>query len=210
MNILVLEGHAIYRQGLVAALAAAPELGAVHQAAAAAEAGELLDAVDVVLIDIDLDGTDELLRSLRARGTPRAIVCMSRNDQERVIACIGAGAIGFLCRETITPENLIAAVRAVAAGSGVLTPELLGGVFSRIADASRTMLEPRGLTFERLSPREREVLRLLADGLATREVARRMAYSERTVKSVLHDIVTKLGVNSRSQAIAFAVREGLI
>ena len=72
------------------------------------------------------------------------------------------------------------------------------------------VLEPRGLSFARLSPRERRVLSLLADGLPTREVARQLSYSERTVKNVIHDVVTKLNARSRSQAIATAMREGLI
>ena len=212
MNVLVLEGHEIYRHGIAAALSAAPELGEIRTADSIAQAGEwdLLAGVDVVLVDVDLPGADDFLRRLRARPAPKALVCTRHDDQERVMACIEAGAIGFLSKDTLTPDKLVAAVRSVAAGSGVLAPELLGGVLQRISHASRTMLEPRGLTLSRLTAREQEVLRLLADGHATREVAEQMSYSERTVKNVLHDVVTKLNARTRSQAVAFAIREGLI
>ena len=212
MNVLVVDEHAIFRQGIAAALSAAPELGEVRQASSVAEAGEwdMLEGVDVVLVDSDAPGADDLLRRLREAQAPRALVCSRQEDRERVMASIEAGAIGFLAKDTLTPERLVAAVRAVAAGSGVLAPELLGGVLERISEASRTMLEPRGLTLSRLTAREQEVLRLLADGHATREVAEHMCYSERTVKNVLHDVVTKLNARTRSQAVAFAIREGLI
>jgi DNA-binding NarL/FixJ family response regulator len=212
VNVLVIDEHAIFRHGIAAALAAAPEIGAVRQAANVAEVGEwdMLQGIDVVLVDSDAHGADDLLRRLREAHSPRALVCSRHEDRERVMASIEAGAIGFLAKDTVTPERLVAAVRAVAAGSGVLAPELLGGVLERISDASRTMLEPRGLTLSRLTAREQEVLRLLADGHATREVAEHMSYSERTVKNVLHDVVTKLNARTRSQAVAFAIREGLI
>jgi DNA-binding NarL/FixJ family response regulator len=212
VNVLVIDEHAIFRQGIAAALAAAPEVGAVRQAATVAEVGEwdMLEGVDVVLLDSDARGADDLLRRLREAQAPRALVCSRHEDRERVLASIEAGAIGFLAKDTVTPERLVAAVRSVAAGSGVLAPELLGGVLERISEASRTMLEPRGLTLSRLTAREQEVLRLLADGHATREVAEHMSYSERTVKNVLHDVVTKLNARTRSQAVAFAIREGLI
>ena len=212
MNVLVVDGHAIYRQGLAAALAAAPEIGGVREAASVAEATEVgaIDCVDVMLIDIDLPGAEPLLRGLRGRSPVKALVCSRSDEAGRIMAAIEAGALGYLAKDTLTPDTLVAAVRSVFAGSGVLAPDLLADILGRISEASRTVLEPRGLRLSRLTAREQEVLRLLADGHATREVARQMSYSERTVKNVLHDVVTKLNVRTRSQAVAFAIREGLI
>ena len=92
----------------------------------------------------------------------------------------------------------------------MLAPDLLGDLLRTIARASNEMLEPRGLSLSPLTVREQEVLRLVADGHPTREVAKRLSYSERTVKNVIHDVVTKFNARSRSQAVAAAVREGLI
>jgi DNA-binding NarL/FixJ family response regulator len=91
-----------------------------------------------------------------------------------------------------------------------MAPELMGQLVNGLSRISRDVLEPRGLSFSRLTERERHVLSLIAQGCATREVAERLCYSERTVKNVLHDVVTKLDARTRSQAVAHAVREGLI
>lgn len=91
-----------------------------------------------------------------------------------------------------------------------MAPELLGTLLRTLSRVSRDMLEPRGLSLSRLTEREQKVLRLVAAGRATREVAEEMCYSERTIKNVLHDISTKLDARTRSQAVAEAVREGLI
>jgi DNA-binding NarL/FixJ family response regulator len=88
------------------------------------------------------------------------VVGGSRHDNpERVMACVEAGAIGYLRKETLTPESLVASVGSVGAGSGVLAPEMLAGILERISEASRTVLEPRGLRLSRLPAREHEVLR---------------------------------------------------
>jgi DNA-binding NarL/FixJ family response regulator len=212
MKVLVIDGHTIYRQGIAAALAAAPELDEVRQAGSVAEVGEweLLTDVDVVLLDTELPGAHDLMRRLRGSPGPKALACSRQGDQERIIESIAAGAVGFLFKENLTPESVVAAVLAVASGSGVLEPHVLAGVLERISETSRTVLEPRGLTLSRLTEREQEVLRLLAAGHATREVAQHMSYSERTVKNLLHDVATKLNAKTRSQAVAFAIREGLI
>ena len=91
-----------------------------------------------------------------------------------------------------------------------MAPELLGSLLRRISDVSSEVLEPRGLSLSRLTTREQDVLRLVADGHATRDVAKHLSYSERTIKNIIHDAVTKLNARTRSQAVAAAVREGLI
>ena len=98
----------------------------------------------------------------------------------------------------------------VAWGVGVVPAAVRGGLLERVARLQRQVLAPRGLTFTGLTPRETEVLRLVAEGLDTSEIAARMCYSERTVKNVLHDLTTRLQLKNRTHAVAYAVREGLI
>ena len=136
------------------------------------------------------------------------MVCSSDCSQDTVLKAMQAGAIGFLRKDTLTMDGLAAAVQAAASGAGVVTPELLGSIVRSAA------LEPNGTNgranMRPLTDREQQVLSLIAAGHPTREVAQQLCYSERTVKNVLHDVVTKLNARSRSQAVAFAVREGLI
>jgi DNA-binding NarL/FixJ family response regulator len=169
-----------------------------------------IEECDVILVDYDTRGAHEFLRTLRGRTEASALVFSSRCDQKDLLTAVQAGAVGYLCKDALTPESLAAALSSAAAGAGVVSPDLLGGLLRTISRASRELLEPRGLSLSPLTDREQQVLRLVADGLPTREVARRLCYSERTVKNVIHDVVTKFNARSRSQAVAAAVREGLI
>jgi DNA-binding NarL/FixJ family response regulator len=212
MRVFLLDPHSIYRRGLVACLEGVDEIESVADAASVDQAwgrSELLEA-DVVLVDHDLDGAHGFIRALRDRTGASVLVCSSRSDQRELLAAVQAGAVGYLWKETLTPDALVANLRTAAAGSGVVAPDLLGDLLRTIARASNDMLEPRGLSLSPLTVREQEVLRLVADGHPTREVAKRLSYSERTVKNVIHDVVTKFNARSRSQAVAAAVREGLI
>ncbi|HTE61865.1 MAG TPA: response regulator transcription factor [Solirubrobacteraceae bacterium] len=111
---------------------------------------------------------------------------------------------GVLRKETLTTDSLASAVRAAASGTGVVTSELLRDLLDGLTTDDDKPIAAR------LTDREQQVLSLIADGHPTREVAQELCYSERTMKNVLHDVVTKLNARSRSQAVAHAVREGLI
>jgi DNA-binding NarL/FixJ family response regulator len=212
MNVFLVDPHSIYRRGLVACLEGVPEIESITDAVSVEGAwacSELL-AADVVLVDHELDGVHDFVRDLRERTGASVLVCSSRSDQRELLAAVQAGAVGYLWKETLTPDALVASLRSAATGSGVLAPELLGDLLRTISRAQNELLEPRGLSLSPLTMREQEVLRLVADGHPTREVAKRLSYSERTVKNVIHDVVTKFNARSRSQAVAAAVREGLI
>ncbi len=212
MKLFILDPHSIYRGGLAACLASMDEVDSVAEAGSVAEAWEHADlpGADVVLVDHDLPGGHDFIRRVRETTGGRVLVCSSRCDEHEVLAATQAGAVGYLRKDTLTPEALVAGVRAAASGSGVMAPEVLGSLLRGISRVSREVLEPRGLTLSRLTAREQQVLRLVAEGHPTREVAKRLCYSERTIKNVIHDIVTKLNARTRSQAVAEAVREGLI
>jgi DNA-binding NarL/FixJ family response regulator len=212
VRVYIVDPHPIYRRGLLACLAAIDEIEEVWEADGprAAEVDENLELADVLVLDGDVEGSCDLVRKLRPRGRPRVLICAGSLDEPSLLDSVQAGACGYLTKDTLTPETLAAGVRAVHSGAGVLPPDVLGSLLRTLAAVSRDVLEPRGLSLTSLTMRERSVLRLVADGLPTREVAQQLSYSERTIKAVMHDVTTKLHAKSRSQAVALAVREGLI
>jgi DNA-binding NarL/FixJ family response regulator len=213
MNVFVLDPHSIYRRGITACLRGTSEIVAVGEAGSVGEAwqhAELAEA-GVVVVDPDgLAGAYEFIRQVGEANGTQVLVCSARCEEHDVLACVQAGAIGYMSKATLTPAVLVASVTAAASGAGVMAPEILGTLLRGLTRVSREVLEPRGVTLSRLSQREQEVLRLVADGHPIREVAKRLCYSERTIKNVIHDVVIKLDVRTRSQAVAMAVREGLI
>ena len=210
MKVFVVDSHAIYRRGIVASLELLERVESVDQAdgvRGAREHAALLDA-DVVILDTSIAGGADFVASIVDDGGARVIACTSDCGEESVISAVDAGAIGYLRKDTLTQDVLQAAIQAAEGGAAVVAPDLLGALLhSSPGEPDGTL--PR-LAGGRLSDREQRVLALIAEGHPTREVAEQLCYSERTVKNVLHDVVTKLNVRSRSQAVAHAVRDGLI
>jgi DNA-binding NarL/FixJ family response regulator len=165
-----------------------------------------LFASELVILEPQVAGGPDFIGAVTEATSARVIVCTADLSEDAVLAALQAGAVGFLRKDTLTPEALGAAVQAAASGAGVLAPDLLG---SLLRAASPEGINGRP-SLARLTEREQQVLALIAKGHPTREVALELSYSERTVKNVLHDVVTKLNARSRSQAVAHAVREGLI
>jgi DNA-binding NarL/FixJ family response regulator len=168
------------------------------------------DAVGLVVAD-ELDGSIlTQLRLLRARGLGRIVLLISRVDDRTLLTAAEAGVTGVVRRSDATPGHLSAALRSAAAGEGTLPPDLLGRLLRQVGQLQRHVLSPRNLTFSGLTEREVSVLRLLAEGYDTAEVGRRLFYSERTVKNIIHDVTTRLELRNRVHAVAYAIREGLI
>lgn len=207
MKLFVLDTHTIYRRGLVACLDLLEEVESVAEAERVRDAWEHpeLFTADLVLMDPALPGGGDFVAAVREATGARVIVCASDSGQDAAIAALQAGAVGYLPKAELTPETLATAVRAAANGSSVMTPDLLEHLLAKLPENADARPAPA-----RLTDREQQVLSLIAAGHPTREVALELSYSERTVKNVLHDVVTKLNARSRSQAVAFAVREGLI
>jgi DNA-binding NarL/FixJ family response regulator len=216
VKLFVLDSHTIYRRGLVACLDLIEAVEVVCEADSVREAWEHpgLFGCDIVLLDPSLPGGGDFVGAVREATGARVIVCSSDCAQEAVLAALQAGAVGFLRKDELTPETLATAVKAAANGTGVVTPELLERLLHGVTAAGKGNGNGNGNGARqgaaRLTDREQQVLSLIAAGHPTREVAQELSYSERTVKNVLHDVVTKLNARSRSQAVAFAVREGLI
>jgi DNA-binding NarL/FixJ family response regulator len=167
-------------------------------------------AVALVVAD-ELDATvTGQLRALRGHGVSRVVLLVSRVDDKALLSAAEAGVTGVVRRSEATAGNLSAAIRSAAAGEGSLPPDLLGRLLRQVGQLQRQVLSPRGLTFSGLTERETAVLRLLAEGLDTAEVGRRLFYSERTVKNIIHDVTSRLELRNRAHAVAYAIREGLI
>ena len=170
-----------------------------------------LDQADVAIVVADL--VDEtVLRVLRAmqRGSDPRTILIARPWMSRPSSRPGGRGVGLLRRGEVTAERLLEVVRRVAAGEAAVPADLLARLLDQVGRLQRQVLSPRGLSISGLSEREIEVLKLLADGLDTGEIASRLSYSERTIKAVLHDVTARFQLRSRAHAVAYAVRAGLI
>jgi DNA-binding NarL/FixJ family response regulator len=166
--------------------------------------------VAVVVTDVLDEQTVRVLRAVQRGGVPRTLLVAAVLDDGALAAAAEAGVSGLLRRAEATPERLARVVVRVAAGQGEVPTDLLGRLLDQVGKLQRQVLQPRGLAFSGLSDRETQVLRLVADGHGTAEIATELCYSERTVKNVLHDITSRLQLRNRSHAVAYALREGLI
>jgi DNA-binding NarL/FixJ family response regulator len=200
-DVMVVEAHAVFRQGLVCCLDGFDGIGRVEAASSIAEAWShpALGEAEVVLLDAMLDGASDFVASVLQFTDTRVVALASKDHIERLATLVDAGAVAALIREDLTPERLGLSLRAVAAGATTM-----------LATYRSQMDTPAVVSGPELTAREQRVLALVADGLPTREIGEELHYSERTVKKVLGDVVVKLGARSRSQAIARAVRQGII
>lgn len=199
IRVLVADDHAIVRGGLEQLLATAPDIELVGVAADGAEAVEVAGRLhpDVILMDLSmpvLDGVEATRRITGADPDAHVVVLTSFSDNRRILDALQAGAIGYLLKHA-GPDELLGAVRAAAAGESPMDPK-----------AARVLLDSRRVSrqAQELSTREEEVLRLVAGGLANKQIARRLEISERTVKAHLTNIFSRIGVTDRTQAALWA------
>lgn len=167
-------------------------------------------AVAVVVLDEVDNESCRVVRAIQRNGIPRVVLVVTRLDDAGMLAGVEAGACGLLRRSEAQPERLVTAIQSAATGDGSVPADLLGRLLQHVGRLQRQVLSPRGLTLSGLTEREIEVLRLVADGMDTAEIAGSLAYSERTIKNIIHDVTARLNLRNRSHAVAYAVREGLI
>ena len=203
------DDHPVVREGLRSFLASRPGLDVVGEAADAdglvAAAEELQP--DVVLVDLMMPGggIEAIHRLQSLDAPPRALVLTSFAGDDQVIPALRAGAAGYLLKD-VDPVDLEAAIRTVHAGGALLDPS----VAARVIDEVRAPTgPPDDDRLGRLTPREREVLAALARGRSNREIAAELFVSEKTVKTHVSSVLSKLRVNDRTQAALYAVRHGL-
>ncbi len=194
----------ILQNGVQQVLRTRPEVWLVDEDADAAS------TVAVVATDRLDERTTQLLRSLQGRGFTRQVLVAGELGESDTMAAVEAGVCAVARRADSTPEVLVRLVTAAAAGEGALPPDLLGRLLHQVSRLQRHVLEPRGLQLAGVSTRESTVLRMVADGLSTKEIAGQLSYSERTVKSILHDVTNRFQLRNRAHAVAYALKEGLI
>jgi DNA-binding NarL/FixJ family response regulator len=194
----------ISQAGVVSGLRMQPQMRIVEEAS-------IDDAVVAVIVTDEVDGECvRILRAVQRGGVPRTVLVARDIDDQAIVTAAEAGVSGLLRRAEATPERLAHVLHRVARGDGEVPADLLGRLLSQLGRLQRQVLAPRGLNFSGLTDRETEVLRLIADGHDTAEIAAALCYSERTVKNVLHDVTTRLNLRNRTHAVAYAMREGLI
>ncbi|WP_230486727.1 response regulator [Nocardioides anomalus] len=199
-KVLLVDDHQLVRAGLAGLVDAAADLAVCGQAANGEEAvaRAVETAPDVVLMDLSmpvLDGVEATRRLLREVPTARVVVLTSFADTARVQEALRAGAVGYLLKDS-EPATLLAAVRSAAAGSGPIDPRVTAALLEPTAAQDEDA--------EALSPREREVLELVAQGLANKQIARRLGITERTVKAHVGSLFRRIGVADRTSAALWA------
>lgn len=167
------------------------------------------DTVAIVIAE-RLAEARALVLAVRAGGVGRCALVLGDIEEGDLIAIAELGVRALARRSQASPDTLVSLARTAANGEVALPSDLLGTLFTQLARLQRNVLEPRGLDVFGMSERERQVLRLVAQGLDTKEIAERMCYSQRTVKTILHDITNRFQLRNRSHAVAYAMREGLI
>jgi DNA-binding NarL/FixJ family response regulator len=201
IRVLVAEDHAVVRSGLLQLLENVDEITVVGAAAGGEEAVSIAAAEqpDVVLMDLempDIDGIEATRRIRAAQPEVNVVLLTAFSDRERILAAIDAGAVGYLLKDA-EPEELVRGLEAAARGESPLSPK-----------AAQALVAARGESggHPQLTPREDEVLGLLAEGLPNKLIARRLDISEKTVKAHLTSIFQRIGVTDRTQAALWAQR----
>jgi DNA-binding NarL/FixJ family response regulator len=211
IRVLVADDQSMVRAGFRMLLADEDDIEVV------AEASNGLEAVDkaarfrpsVVLMDVrmpELDGLQATRRILAADDTPRILILTTFDLDEYVFEGLKAGASGFVLKDD-SPEQLLAAIRTVAAGEALLSPTITKRVIEKFVHISRPA-PPK--EFDELSERERDVFRMLARGLSNAEIGNELHISETTVKTHVTHILSKLGLRDRVQAVVLAYQSGLV
>jgi len=215
ITVMIVDDHAVVRGGIRAFLETQPDFRVVAEAASGEKAVQraIEYAPDVVLMDLvmpDMDGVAATREVKRVSPRSQVIVLTSYHDDEHIFPAIRAGALSYLLKD-IAPDDLATAVRMAARGEAMLHPRVAARLMQEIHAArgqKRASAAPPA--FADLTPRELEVLRLIAEGLSNAEIAERLIIGERTVKSHVSNILSKLHLADRTQAAVFAWRQGLM
>jgi two-component system, NarL family, nitrate/nitrite response regulator NarL len=208
VTVLVADDHPIYREGIVRAVNERDELELVGEAADGREALERITELSptVAVLDIHMPGLDgtQVLSALRRDGSATEVLFLSAfMEPELAYRTVAAGAKGYLSKEA-SRQQVCEAIVSIAGGGTAYAPEVQAGLAAELQERERTGGPPK------LSDREQEVLRLIADGLSAPDIGKQIHLSTTTVKSHLHSLYEKLGVSDRAAAVAEGMRRGLL
>jgi len=213
IRVLIADDEALVRRGFTMILDAEPDLEVVGEAADGHAAVELATSreADIVLMDIRMPGMDgiEATRRIVAADGPQVIVVTTFGVDEHVFEALRAGASGFLLKNT-PPEQLAEAVRLVSRGDALIAPEVTRSLFEAFARTPHPSTAAPSQLRNTLTPREIEVLILLARGVSNAEIAETLFIGEATAKTHVSHILTKLGLRDRTQAVVLAYESGLV
>ena len=209
IRLLIIDDHEMVREGLKAMLVAEPDFEIVGDAANAEQALELIERLhpDVVLLDIRLPGVSgiDLCSKVTSLYPQTAVIILTTFAEENLVAqCIQAGARGFIVKD-IERFDLKRSIRAVARGEAVIDSKAAVAVLAQLRRAPQVSQEPSP---EPLSTQQIVILRLIAQGLSSREIATQLYLSENTVKGYVQEILHRLGVKNRTEAVMVAVKQG--
>jgi DNA-binding NarL/FixJ family response regulator len=207
IRIVVADDHEVVRSGYAALLDTQPDFTVAGTATDGVEAVALCreHQPDVVLMDVRMPNMDGIEATRRIDG-PRVLILTTFDLDEYVYDALRAGASGFLLKD-VTAEHLFNAVRVIAAGEALLAPTVTRRL---IGEFARQKPQPRPVGLTTLTPRETEVLRLVAEGLSNTEIATRLVVTEETVKTHVSRMLGKLGLRDRTQAVVAAYESGLV
>jgi DNA-binding NarL/FixJ family response regulator len=213
IRVLVADDQALVRGGFRSILETQPDIEVVGEAENGQEAVEQCATAvpDVVLMDIRmprLDGLAATAAIVRAPSPPKVLILTTFDLDDYVYRALKAGASGFLLKSA-PPRELAAAIRTVACGDALLSPSITRRLIEDYVTRPRQPVTP-GVEFDRLTPREEEVLKLIARGLSNAEIAAQLYLSEPTVKTHVTRMLAKLGVRDRVQAVVLAYESGLV
>lgn len=194
----------ITRAGLAAELSWCRELNLVDADA------EPPARVAIVAAESPDEATLAVMRGLRARGCCRTVLVLNTLTDNDLLGAVEAGACAIVWRWEATASWLAQTAVKAASGEAALPADILARLLRQVSRLQHHVLQPRGLDLNGLSARETDVLRLAADGLDTDDIARKLAYSKRTVTNVIRDITMRYQLRNRTHAVAYAIREGLI
>jgi DNA-binding NarL/FixJ family response regulator len=208
IRVMLVDDQALLRAGFKMVLGAQPDIEVVAEAGDGVAALEILRTteVDVVLMDVRMPTMDGVEATRRIEG-PKVLILTTFDLDEYAFSAIKAGAAGFLLKDVL-PADLVSAIRVVHAGESVVSPSTLRRMLDQFA-AQLPTGEPVGAGAD-LTPREREVLLMVARGLSNLEIAGRLEVAEATVKTHLGRVLAKLGLRDRTQAVVYAYEAGLI
>jgi two-component system NarL family response regulator len=214
IRVLIADDQAVFRRGLYVVLGGEPGIEVIGEAENGQEAMDKVEelAPDVVLMDVRMPKKSgiEAARAIRDISPTTKILMLTVSDEEDdLFEAIKAGANGYLLKE-VSVEEVAAAVRAVVTGQGLLSPSMAAKLLTEFSSLSRKTESRTPVPLPTLTAREHEVLRLIARGASNRDIAETLYIAENTVKNHVRNILEKLHVRSRMQAVVFAVREGLI
>jgi len=210
ISVLLVDDHAMVRQGVKAFLVTQSDLSVVGEAGSGEEAIQLAAQLipDVILMDLimpNMDGVETTRRVKQVSPRSQIVVLTSYHEDEHIFPALKAGALSYILKD-ISAEELASAVRKAATGEAVLHPRVAARVIKELQGKREDNLNP----FTELSERELEVLKLIADGMSNAEMAAKLVLSEKTIKGHVSNILSKLHLVDRTQAAVYAWREGVV